>query len=52
MLDAIGIMGTLSAVFGVDYYHYRDDPWIHGWGNVFPNTNTFMETKSLVMKLL
>lgn len=35
-LDAIGILGTLSAVVGLDYYHYRDNLWIHGWGNVFP----------------
>lgn len=36
MLDAVGILGTLSAVVGVDYYHYRDNLWIHSWGNVFP----------------
>ena len=35
-LDAIGILGTLSAVVGLDYYHYRDNLWIHGWGNIFP----------------
>ena len=35
-MDAIGILGTLSAVVGLDYYHYRDNLWIHGWGNIFP----------------
>ena len=36
MLNAIGILGTLSAVVGVDYYHYRDNLWVHSWGNLFP----------------
>mgnify|MGYP000055881415 CR=1 FL=1 len=35
-LNAIGQLGTLSAVIGADYYHFRDKWWIHSWGNIFP----------------
>ena len=35
-LDKIGTLGTLSAVAGLDFYHYRDNFWLHAWGNVLP----------------
>mgnify|MGYP003657841525 FL=1 len=37
-IDAIGILGTLSAVLGLDFYHYgnNDKWWLHSWGNVYP----------------
>tara|TARA_Y100000593_G_C4322310_1_gene344544 strand:+ start:2563 stop:3645 length:1083 start_codon:yes stop_codon:yes gene_type:complete len=37
-LDAIGILGTLSAVVGLDFYHYGNGGkwWLHSWGNVYP----------------
>ena len=35
-LDAIGTLGTLSFVAGLDYYHYRDSYWTHAWTSVYP----------------
>lgn len=35
-LDKIGTLGTLSLVFGADYYFYRDAFYFHGWANVYP----------------
>jgi hypothetical protein len=26
----------VSAIIGVDYYHYEDDFWIHSWLNILP----------------
>ena len=34
VLDSIGYLGSLSAIAGVDYYHYTDKFWIHTWGNL------------------
>jgi hypothetical protein len=25
-----------SLVIGVDFYHYKDDFWVHSWGNIMP----------------
>ena len=37
-IDAIGILGTLSGVVGLDFYHYGNKGkwWLHSWGNVYP----------------
>ena len=35
-LDAIGTLATLSGVAGLDFYFYRDNFWLHSWGNVLP----------------
>lgn len=35
-LSEIGILGSLSAIAGVDYYHYEEDFWIHSWASVLP----------------
>jgi len=37
-LDAIGTLGTLSGVVGLDFYHYGNGGkwWLHSWGNVYP----------------
>jgi len=35
-LDAIGTLGTLSGVVGLDFYHYRDNFWLHSWTSVYP----------------
>lgn len=35
-LDAIGELGTLSGVVGLDFYHYRDKFWMHLWSNIYP----------------
>lgn len=35
-LSEIGILGSLSAVGGIDYYHYEDNFWIHSWVSVLP----------------
>jgi hypothetical protein len=34
--DEVGNLASLSAIFGVDYYHYTEDFWIHSWSNVLP----------------
>ena len=35
-LEAIGTLATLSAIVGADFYFYRDNWWLHSWGNVMP----------------
>ena len=35
-LNAIGTLGTLSAVIGLDTYIYKDNWWIHAWSSVYP----------------
>lgn len=35
-LDKIGTLGTLSAVVGLDFYHYRNKFYLHTWANVYP----------------
>ena len=35
-LEEVGNLASLSAIFGVDYYHYTEDFWIHTWSNVLP----------------
>ena len=35
-LNAIGTLGTLSGVAGLDFYHYRDKFWLHSWASVYP----------------
>tara|TARA_R100000742_G_C4277416_1_gene99267 strand:+ start:1196 stop:2365 length:1170 start_codon:yes stop_codon:yes gene_type:complete len=35
-LNSIGTLGTLSGVVGLDFYHYRDNFWLHGWTSVYP----------------
>lgn len=34
--DEVGALGSLSLIFGVDYYHYSDKFWLHSWGSVMP----------------
>ena len=34
--DEVGALGSLSAIAGVDYYHYTENFWIHSWGSVMP----------------
>ena len=29
-------MGYLSAVMGIDFYHYTDNFWIHSWADIMP----------------
>jgi len=36
MLDSVGALASLSAIAGVDYYHYEDDFWIHSWASILP----------------
>ena len=36
VMDSLGMFGSVSAVVGVDYYHYSDNFWIHSWLNVLP----------------
>lgn len=36
MLDSIGVMGTISPVVGLDFYHTSDKFWLHAWGSVLP----------------
>ena len=35
-LDEVGILGSLSAIAGVDYYYYSEDFWFHGWSSIMP----------------
>jgi hypothetical protein len=35
-LSGIGALGSLSAIIGVDYYHYSEDFWIHSWASMLP----------------
>ena len=34
VLDSIGYLGSLSAVAGIDYYHYTDKFWLHTWASL------------------
>ena len=35
-IDSVGLIQSVSAIIGVDYYHYEDDFWIHSWLNILP----------------
>jgi len=35
-LDSIGGLASLSAIMGLDYYHYEENFWIHAWANLLP----------------
>ena len=35
-LSQIGILGSLSAIMGVDYYHYSENFWAHAWASMLP----------------
>ena len=35
-LSQIGILGSLSAIMGVDYYHYSENFWTHAWASMLP----------------
>ena len=32
----LGNQNETSLVLGVDFYHYGDNWWLHGWGNWLP----------------
>ena len=32
----LGYQSETSLVLGVDFYHYDENWWIHGWGNWMP----------------
>ena len=32
----LGYQKETSLVFGIDYYHYSDNWWMHAWGNFIP----------------
>jgi len=32
----LGYQSETSLVIGIDYYHYGDNWWLHGWGNWLP----------------
>jgi hypothetical protein len=34
--DEVGVLGSLSAIGGVDYYHYRENFWMHCWSSIMP----------------
>lgn len=34
--DEVGTLASLSAIFGVDYYHYTENFWIHSWSSILP----------------
>jgi len=35
-LDSVGLLGSMSVIVGLDFYHYSEDFWMHAWGNVLP----------------
>ena len=35
-IDSVGFIQSVSAILGVDYYHYADNFWIHTWFNILP----------------
>tara|TARA_R100001509_G_scaffold15660_1_gene8007 strand:- start:13126 stop:14226 length:1101 start_codon:yes stop_codon:yes gene_type:complete len=35
-LSQIGTLASLSAILGVDYYHYSDKFWLHSWASMLP----------------
>ena len=35
-LSEIGPLGSISAIAGIDYYHYKEDFWFHTWTSVLP----------------
>jgi len=35
-LDEVGVLGSLSAIAGIDYYHYSENFWFHGWSSIMP----------------
>lgn len=35
-LDEVGALMSLSAIAGVDYYHYTENFWFHGWSSIMP----------------
>jgi hypothetical protein len=35
-LSQIGVLGSLSAIMGVDYYHYSENFWTHAWASMLP----------------
>ena len=37
-LDEFGLQQELSAVVGMDYYHYTEQAWVHGWSLYTPCT--------------
>lgn len=36
-LALIGDFADLSSVIGLDFYHYRNNFWVHAYGNILPN---------------
>ena len=34
--DLVGSLSSLSAIFGVDYYHYEEKFWLHAWASAMP----------------
>jgi len=36
MIDSIGILGTITPVIGLDFYHRTKELWVHAWGSVLP----------------
>tara|TARA_R100001510_G_C7641758_1_gene199352 strand:- start:345 stop:1454 length:1110 start_codon:yes stop_codon:yes gene_type:complete len=35
-LSEVGALGSLSAIAGLDYYHYEEDFWFHTWASILP----------------
>ena len=35
-LSEIGLLASMSAIMGADYYHYSDKFWLHSWASVLP----------------
>lgn len=37
--DEVGVLGSVSLICGVDYYHYEDNFWFHSWSSILPYHN-------------
>lgn len=35
-LEEVGILASVSAIAGIDYYHYEDNFWFHTWSSIMP----------------
>ena len=35
-IDSVGMLASISAIIGLDFYHYADNFWIHTWINALP----------------
>lgn len=40
--DLIGAFGVLSPIIGADFYHYKNNFWLHAYGNYLPGYHKYI----------